>query len=70
MVLYLKKVNFGKQLKKLEKKLKGKTAIIYGAGQFFRCICENYDLDGIEISGICDKSFENFDGEFLGHKKL
>lgn len=70
LVLYLKKVNFEKQLKKLKKKLKGKTAIIYGAGQFFRCICENYDLGGIEISGICDRSFENFDGEFLGYKKL
>lgn len=70
LVLYLKKVNFEKQLKKLKKKLKGKTAIIYGAGQLFRCICENYDLGGIEISGICDRSFENFDGEFLGYKKL
>lgn len=53
---FLKKVNFEKQLKKLEKLYKDKKVLIYGAGLFFETINNNYDLNGLNIIGISDKN--------------
>lgn len=58
--------NFPKRLKNLNKKLKNKKIIIYGAGKFFQTIVKNYDLSSLNIIGICDKSFSSADnGELL-----
>ena len=38
---HLKNINFEKSLKKLKKKLKNKTSIVYGAGSFFKYINES-----------------------------
>lgn len=70
MVLYLKKVGFKKQIQKLRKKLKGKKVVLYGAGKLFECINENYGFDGINIIGVADKSFEDFDTDFHGFRKI
>ena len=59
---YLKKISFGKRLKKLTKKLKDKKIIIYGTGEFFSEITKNYDLKSLNIVALCDKSF-------LGHQQ-
>lgn len=66
---YLKKYNFEKQLKKLNKKLAGKKVVLYGAGVFFGILSANYDLSGLNIVAIADKRFEDdISGEFLGYK--
>ena len=67
---YLKKVKFEKQLKKLENKLKNKKSVIYGAGKFFVYIKEHFNLENLDIIGICDRSFEEFDGNFCGYRKI
>ncbi len=62
--LYLKDIHFEKYLKKLNKKLKNKKIIIYGAGAFFKYIKENYNLNSLNIIGISDLKFnENEEGE-------
>lgn len=62
--LYLKDIHFEKYLKKLNKKLKNKKIIIYGAGTFFKYIKENYNLNSLNIIGISDLKFnENEEGE-------
>ena len=68
---YLKQVDFDKQYSKLIKKHKGKKIVIYGAGQMFRLINNNYDLSKLNIVGICDRSFiENGEEYYCGYKKL
>ena len=52
----LKKINFENQLKKLGKKYAGKRILLYGAGLFFETIHNNYDLSGLNIAGISDKT--------------
>ncbi len=54
---HLDRINFEKYLSKLNKKLKNKTIVIYGAGAFFKYIKENYDLDKLNIIGISDIKF-------------
>ncbi len=54
---YLKKIKFEKRLKKLEKKLKNKKIVLYGAGMFFQDLAQVYDLSGLNIIGISDRSF-------------
>ena len=58
---FLKRKNLKKRLFSLEKKLNNKSVIIYGAGKLFRTIVENYDLSGLNIIGVCDKSFTTAD---------
>src|SRR5574344_1156950 len=53
--LYLENYNFKKHLEKLNKKLKGKKVVIYGAGIFFEAIHEFYDLSKLDIIGISDR---------------
>ena len=69
---HLKNINFEKSLKKLKKKLKNKTSIVYGAGSFFKYINEKYDLSMLNIVGISDMKFDEKDEnqEFLGYKKI
>lgn len=66
---YLKKTGFDKYLKKLNKKLKNKKIIIYGAGSLFQYINENYDLSALDITGICDIKYskEQEGQKFLGY---
>lgn len=55
---YLKKINFEKRLKHLEKKLKNKKVLLYGAGTFLHDLLTSYDLSRLNIIGIADRSFE------------
>ena len=54
---YIKDVNFDKQLKKLNKKLKNKTIVIYGSGLLFKTIQANYDISNLNIIGISDRKY-------------
>lgn len=68
--LYLESFNFEKHLKKLNKKLKNKKIIIYGAGAFLEVIKKYYDLSKLNIIAVADKRYSiNDDSEtFLGYK--
>lgn len=70
LVQYLKKINYDKQYKRLMSKLKGKSVIIYGAGQLFQLINERYDLSSLNIIGVSDKKYtpEDEGQDFLGYK--
>jgi len=67
---YLEHTKFDKYLCKLNKKLKGKKIIIYGAGSFFHYIKDNYDLSKLDVIGISDMKFmqEEEGKSFLGYK--
>ena len=70
MLEFLKKVKFDKQLKKMNKKFKNKTVVIYGTGLLFQTIISHYDLSELNIIGISDKKYsisEEGDEE-LGYK--
>lgn len=54
---YLKLNNAQKQLDNFAKKYKNKKIVIYGAGNYFQLIEENYDLSQINIVGITDLKF-------------
>lgn len=54
---YLEKTNFNRQLELLNKKLKNKKVVLYGAGSLFQYIKENYNLSKLNIIGISDKKF-------------
>ena len=55
---------------KLNRKLKGKSIVLYGAGLFFEAIKKYYDLSQLNIIGISDKRFDKHkkDESFLGYK--
>ena len=67
---YLEKINFSKHLKKIEKKLKNKKIILYGAGSFFQTLADKYDLSSLNIIAIADRKFINHakDETFYGYK--
>lgn len=68
---YFKEVNAQKQIDKLAKKFRNKKIVIYGAGEYFRILKENYDLSKLNIVGIADKKFEtNKDINPFEHKAL
>lgn len=56
---HLKICKFDKYYKKLVKKLKGKTVIIYGTGSMFHQIKDNYDLSQLNIIGVSDRKYNN-----------
>ena len=58
ILTYFKEVNAQKQINKLARKYKNKKIVIYGAGEYFRILKENYDLSKLNIVGIADKKFE------------
>jgi len=70
MLKYLEDVKFEKYLKRLNKKLKGKTVVIYGSGLMFQKANANYDLSKLNIIGISDRKYsdEQFGQEDLGYK--
>lgn len=47
-----------KQIDKLAKKYENKRIVIYGAGQYCRCLFENYDMSKLNIVAVADKKFE------------
>ena len=70
MLEYLKKVNFEKQIKRLNKKLKNKTVIVYGTGLLFQEIRKQYDLSNLNIIGVSDRKYymDEEGNEELGYK--
>jgi hypothetical protein len=50
---YLKAVHAQRQINKLARKYKNKKIVIYGAGEYFQILKNNFD-----IVGIADKKFE------------
>ena len=67
---HLKSCNFDKYLKKLVKKLKGKTVIVYGTGSLFQLVQKKYDLSQLNIIGVSDYKYVlNDEGRIdLGYK--
>ena len=59
ILTYFREVNAQKQIDKLAKKFKNKKIVIYGAGEYFRILKENFDLSKLNIVGIADKKFES-----------
>ena len=57
LLKYLEANNAQKQIDKLAKKLKNKRVIIYGAGEYFETILNNYDLSKLNIVAISDLKF-------------
>lgn len=54
---HLKTCKFDNHFKKLTKKLKDKTILIYGAGTLFQHIQKNYDLTRLNIIAISDGKY-------------
>ena len=55
---YLKAVHAQRQINKLARKYKNKKIVIYGAGEYFQILKNNFDLSNLNIVGIADKKFE------------
>lgn len=55
---YFKKIKSSEKIKKLAKKYQGKKVVIYGAGEYFSILYNNFDFSGLNIVGISDKKFE------------
>lgn len=58
LLKYLESNNAQRQIDKLAKKLRGKKVAIYGAGEYFEVILNNYDLSKLNIVAIADLKFE------------
>ena len=56
---YLQKIKFEKRLNQLEKKLKNKKILLYGAGTFLHDLLTIFDLSRLNIIGITDRSFKD-----------
>ena len=67
---YLEKIKFDKYLKKLNKKLQGKSIILYGKGKFLQYIKSNYDLTALNIIGISDMKISEEDTTVMGYKAI
>ena len=55
---YFKDINAQKQINRLAKIYENKKIVIYGAGEYFKTLQDNYDLSVLNIVGICDLKFE------------
>ena len=55
---YFKDVNAQKQINKLVRKYKDKKIVIYGAGEYFKILNENFNIQDLNIIAIADKKFE------------
>ena len=55
---YFKAVHAQRQINKLARKYKNKKIVIYGAGEYFQILKNNFDLSKLNIVGISDKKFE------------
>ena len=68
---YFKQVKAQKQIDRLARKYKNKKIVIYGCGEYFRILYQNFDLSGLNIVGISDKKFEKqTDTNFTPYKPL
>lgn len=67
---HLKFCKFDRYFKKLVKKLKGKTIIVYGTGSLFQKIQKEYDLSQLNIIGVSDGKYllDQEGQEDLGYK--
>lgn len=61
---YYKKVGAQKQIDKLARKYRGKRVLVYGAGIMSNLLFTNYDLSGLNIVGVCDRKFTDYDSKF------
>lgn len=57
------------QIKKLAKKYKNKKIVMYGAGQYCRCLFEKYDLSELNIIAVADMSFARKENQAFYGKK-
>ena len=55
---YFKAVHAQRQINKLARKYKNKKIVIYGAGEYFQILKNNFDLSKLNIVGIADKKLE------------
>ncbi len=60
-IIYLYKHNFPETVKKLQRKLRKKSVLLYGAGAFLELILKYFDISDLNVIGISDKKYE-------GHK--
>lgn len=67
---YLQENHFISSFNKLKKKLRNKRILLYGAGEFFNYIYNNFDFSDLNIIGISDKSFENTNKTFFNNIKI
>lgn len=56
---YLKEQNTQDKIDELAETYKDKRVVIYGAGEYTRCLFKNYDLSKLNIVAISDKRFED-----------
>lgn len=70
--LFLEKTHFAKNLEIINKKLEGKTSVIYGAGLLFRTMLKYYDLSNLNIIGVADRMYTIHDKDetFFNYKVL
>ncbi len=57
LLRYLEANKAQKQIDKIAKKYNGKKIVIYGAGEYFQLIEQNYDLSKLNIVAIADLKF-------------
>ena len=67
---YFKEVNAQKQINKLAKKYKNKKIVIYGAGEYFKLLKNNFDINNLNIVGIADKKFETKKEDVYGYQTI
>ncbi len=66
---FLKQQNAQTKIDALAQRYKDKKTIIFGAGEFSRCLFKNYDLSKLNIIAIADRRFEqNREHDFYGIK--
>ena len=55
---YFESIKAQEQINKWTERLQNKKIVIYGAGNYFEILYDNYDLSKLNIIGICDRKFE------------
>lgn len=55
---FLKESDAQSKINTLAKRYQGKKIVLFGAGEFLRCIFKNYDLSGLNIIAAADRRFE------------
>lgn len=70
-IKYFKEVKAQKQINKLARKFKNKKIAIYGAGEYFKVLYDNFDLSKLNVVAIADKKFEtNKDSNYTSWQAL
>ena len=68
---YLDKIDEQHYIDILSKIFNGKKVLLYGAGIVSQVLADKYDLSNLNIVGISDKRFENFDeNTYKGYKAI